>query len=372
MSPTLPLLRGQAISLANILFELRNQSHTGLVKICTEVPETQTKLECYVLFNAGRLALAERTILAVDGWVNSILKRLKVKCIGQVMQYAAHRLDINSSSPYQVLDTIAATWVVKWEDLEKTITDRMVVVIEQFATYPCTVMPLPLDFDMTCPPDHQGVDCTTITQKLQQRQTHWKQYLPVLHSVHAIPRLTDGALERITHEPTKQHLQKYVDGKRSLADIAEMLEQDTLMLAPFYFRWVNEGLIDFDFGVRELEKLPVILSVDDSPIVQAMIRRNLCESYEVISASSAMEALGILNRRHVDLILLDVTMPEIDGFEFCHTIRKMSKFKNTPVIMLTAKDGLIDRARGHMAGTNRYLTKPVDKEELLKAIQEYI
>jgi two-component system chemotaxis sensor kinase CheA len=80
MSPTLPLLRGQATSLANILFELRNQSHTGLVKICIEVPETQTKLECYVLFNEGRLALAERTILAVDGWVNSILKRLKVKC----------------------------------------------------------------------------------------------------------------------------------------------------------------------------------------------------------------------------------------------------------------------------------------------------
>jgi CheY-like chemotaxis protein len=372
MSSSVSLLQGQVTSLVKILFELKNREYTGLVKVCTEVRETQAKLECYLLLNKGFLAWAERAISGTDSWVAGILRRLKVKCVDQVMQYAANRIDISSSSPYQVLETIVSTRLVKWEDLERAITDRMVIILEQFMPYPCTIVPLPLEFDMTYASNFQGIDCSSVLQKIEQRQSQWKQYLVALNSVHAIPYIKDGAISIITHEPTKQHLQKWVDGKRSFAEIAEALEQDPLILAPFYLRWVNEGLIDFNFGVSELEKLPVILSVDDSPIVQAMIRRTLCESYEVISASSAMEALGILNRRQVDLILLDVTMPEIDGFEFCSTIRKMSKFKNTPVIMLTAKDGLIDRARGHMAGTNRYLTKPVNKEELLKAIQEYI
>jgi len=372
MSSSVSLLQGQVTSLVKILFELKNREYTGLVKVCTEVRETQAKLECYLLLNKGYLAWAERSISGTDSWVAGILRRLKVKCVDQVMQYAANRIDISSSSPYQVLETIIGTRLVTWEDLERAITDRMVVTLEEFLPYPCTVVPLPLEFDMTHAANFQGIDCNAVLQKIEQRQTQWKQYLAALNSVHAIPYIKDGALSVISHEPTKQHLQRWVNGKRSLAEIAEALEQDPLLLAPFYFRWVNEGLVDFNFGIYELEKLPVILSVDDSPIVQAMIRRTLCESYEVISASSAMEALGILNRRQVDLILLDVTMPEIDGFEFCSTIRKMSKFKNTPVIMLTAKDGLIDRARGHMAGTNRYLTKPVNKEELLKAIQEYI
>ncbi len=218
----------QVTSLIKTLFNLRDQSYSGLVHATTEVPETQTKLECYLLFNKGRLVLTERSILATYGWVKSILKRLQVKCIDQVMEYAAHRTDINSSSPYQVLDTIATTRVVSWEDLEKAIIDRMVVVIEQFATYPCTVMPLPVQFDTTRATDHQGIDSSLIAQKIEQRQTQWEEYLPTLYSVHAIPFLKEGAINTVTHQQTKQHLQKYVDGKRSLADIAEMIEQDPL------------------------------------------------------------------------------------------------------------------------------------------------
>ncbi len=368
----MPPLEEQAGRLDRLLLGLERQGCTGTVKVCTEVVETGRKLECSLLLNKGRIALAERAVFGNDSWVYRLLQYLKIKCIDQVMQYAANRVDIGSSSPYKVLEAIVATRVVTWESLGKAITDRIVICLEQFAPYLCTVMPLPLQFDMNFASTYQGTDCDLVWQKIEQRKHLWMNYLSTFHSVHAIPYIRDGALPLIRHEPTKQHLQKFVDGQRSFAEIAEMLAQDPLLLAPLYLRWVKEGFIDFNFGSCSLEKLPVILSVDDSPIVQTMIRRILCESYEVISASSAMEALGILNRRQVDLILLDVTMPEIDGFEFCSTIRKMSKFKNTPVIMLTAKDGLIDRARGHLAGTNRYLTKPVDKEELLQAIKEYI
>jgi CheY-like chemotaxis protein len=372
MSMSAGFAQKQLNTLSDALFDLQHKQYSGIAKLCAEVTETQAKRECYLLFNRGRIALAERTISSPDVWVAGILRRLKVKCINQLMDYVAKRIDIKNNSPYQVLEAVVATRVTTWEAVEKVITERIVVILEEFLPYPCALTLLPIDSGMTQAYDHQGIDCAGILQKIEQRQNQWKEYLVSVHSVHAIPHNEAGALAGITHEPTKQHLQKWVDGRRSLADIAEALDKDPLVVAQLYCRWVKEGLVVFRFGLCEPQKLKVVLSVDDSPIVQALIRRSLCEQYEVLSASSAMEALGILSRRPVDLILLDVTMPDIDGFEFCHTIRKMSKFKDTPVIMLTAKDGLIDRARGHMAGTNRYLTKPVEKEELLKVIKEYI
>jgi len=372
MSDVTFLLQEQTGSLDRLLLELKRQECTGAVKLCTKVTENGKELECFLLLNEGRITLAERSIFGSDRWVYRLLRYLKIKCIEQVMRYAANRVDIGSSSPYEVLEAIVATRVVTWENLEKAITDRTVICLEQFAAYPCTVMPLPLEFDMNFAATCQGTDCDVVWQKIEQRKHLWMNYLPTLHSVHAIPYIREGALSLIRHEPTKQHLQKFVDGQRSFAEIAEILAKDPLLLAPLYVRWVKEGLIDFNFGSCKLEKLPVILSVDDSPIVQTMIRRTLCESYEVICANSAIEALSILHNHTVDLILLDITMPEIDGFEFCHTIRKMNKFKNTPVIMLTAKDGLIDQVRGRMVGANHYLTKPVDREELLKTIKRYI
>jgi DNA-binding response OmpR family regulator len=94
--------------------------------------------------------------------------------------------------------------------------------------------------------------------------------------------------------------------------------------------------------------------------------------YEVLCAKNAVEALGLLNTRKVELLLLDVTMPDIDGLEFCRTIRNISKFKDLPVIMLTAKDGFMDKMKGQFAGSTHYLTKPVDREKLLPVLEKYI
>ena len=119
-------------------------------------------------------------------------------------------------------------------------------------------------------------------------------------------------------------------------------------------------------------KLPLILSVDDSQIVQITIKRMLSDRYEVMLCSNAIAALNILNTNQVDLLLLDVTMPDIDGLEFCETIREMPQFKKLPIIMVTAKDSIIDKFRGFVAGSNQYLYKPIEPEKLLEMISLYI
>ncbi|WP_281291183.1 response regulator [Hyella patelloides] len=114
--------------------------------------------------------------------------------------------------------------------------------------------------------------------------------------------------------------------------------------------------------------------MDDSPVVQAMLKRSLSDRYEVILANNGMDALKILNsnKKNIELILLDVTMPDIDGIELCRTIRRFKKFQTLPIIMLTAKDGMFDKVKGKFAGSTEYLTKPVDKEELLTIIGKYV
>ena len=118
--------------------------------------------------------------------------------------------------------------------------------------------------------------------------------------------------------------------------------------------------------------LPTILSVDDSPIVQKMIQRTLSPVCNVLLANNALLALQVLNREtDIALVLLDVNMPGVSGLDFCRTIRGIPKFKNLPVVMLTANEGHVNKAMGQIAGSTLYLTKPVDDQKLISIVQQY-
>ena len=118
---------------------------------------------------------------------------------------------------------------------------------------------------------------------------------------------------------------------------------------------------------------PVILSLDDSPIAQALVKRTLGQDYETISCNCAVDALNVLNSREdISMLLLDLTLPDVDGLEFCRMLRKIEKFKGLPVVMLTARDGVVDRVRSRLVGTNHYLAKPVKPAELLAIVAQYV
>jgi twitching motility two-component system response regulator PilG len=115
-----------------------------------------------------------------------------------------------------------------------------------------------------------------------------------------------------------------------------------------------------------------ILAVDDSVVMQELIKRVLAADYRVLVSDSAVEALSVLSREQVGLLLLDVSMPEIDGLEFCRTVRKLPQFANLPIIMLTARDRAFDKVQGRLAGASEYLTKPFDATQLRQLIQKFV
>jgi twitching motility two-component system response regulator PilG len=95
-----------------------------------------------------------------------------------------------------------------------------------------------------------------------------------------------------------------------------------------------------------------------------LIKRTLESDYRVLLTDNAIDALSIIYHEPIKLILLDVTMPGIDGLELCRTVRSLPQFQQLPIIMLTAKDKLFDKVQGRLAGATEYLTKPFDEEQL--------
>lgn len=94
--------------------------------------------------------------------------------------------------------------------------------------------------------------------------------------------------------------------------------------------------------------------------------------YKVINITDASTALRNLSRQQPLLILMDINMPEINGYDLCSMLRRSQKFKEVPIIMLTGRDGIIDRMRAKFVGANNYLTKPFEPEKLLNVVKENV
>jgi len=115
-----------------------------------------------------------------------------------------------------------------------------------------------------------------------------------------------------------------------------------------------------------------ILVVDDSPTVRKLIAIKLeKEGHRVVPAVDGKDALAKLNDVMPDLIFTDITMPRMDGYQFCKLVRSDETTKHVPVIMLSGKDGFFDKVRGRMAGSTAYITKPFEPETLLKVVNDY-
>ncbi len=116
-----------------------------------------------------------------------------------------------------------------------------------------------------------------------------------------------------------------------------------------------------------------ILVVDDSKTIRRTAETLLTkEGCQVYTAIDGFDALSKIADHQPDLIFVDIMMPRLDGYETCSLIKHNKMFKQTPVIMLSSKDGLFDRARGRIVGSEQYLTKPFTKDELLGAIANQI
>ena len=123
---------------------------------------------------------------------------------------------------------------------------------------------------------------------------------------------------------------------------------------------------------EELQGVKVLV-IDDSKTIRRSAENLLSkEGCDVITATDGFDALAKIADSRPEIIFVDIMMPRLDGYQTCALIKNNSEFKATPVVMLSSKDGLFDKAKGRIVGSDRYITKPFSKEELLGTIRTLI
>jgi twitching motility two-component system response regulator PilG len=116
-----------------------------------------------------------------------------------------------------------------------------------------------------------------------------------------------------------------------------------------------------------------VMVIDDSNTIRKTTEALLTkEGYEVLTAADGFEAMSLITDHQPDIIFVDIMMPRLDGYQTCTLIKNNRHFKETPVVMLSSKDGLFDRARGRIAGSDQHINKPFTREELIEAITRHV
>jgi twitching motility two-component system response regulator PilG len=125
--------------------------------------------------------------------------------------------------------------------------------------------------------------------------------------------------------------------------------------------------------VKNTNAVKKILVVDDSPTTRKVVVLTLKQKgYTIVQAQDGLEALSKIDEERPDLILLDIILPKMDGYKILSIIKESKDFKDTPVVMLTSKDGIVNKVKGKLAGSSAYLTKPFQPQELLETVGKYI
>ena len=379
------MLQFNAEQLGSAILNLQQDNFSGVAYVETLSDASKLKRPKVLTFLNGALTYGGPYVPEPRELSQELGKHFQLQVMDAAFQLASKRVE-NQASIRQHLELYIRLDLFSWQAVESFIRNQVILVLEQIWPYGGSLkLNTSVVADLSFGDDSHGFTWQQLEQDIIQRQRAWASLSPHMGSIDAVPRRLENYQKAITDPWVQQHLQRWIDGCRTIGAIADEINRDPLELAHSYMHFVQMGWLTFkpkqvDAAppvsraplVQPAPNLPTVLSVDDSPVVQAMIKRAIGERYHLLLANNAMDALNLLNRENIELMLLDVTMPDIDGLELCRTIRSINKFRDLPVIMLTAKDGMFNKIKGQMAGSTQYLTKPIDRQKLTEVLEKYI
>lgn len=244
---------------------------------------------------------------------------------------------------------------------------------------------------------NKGIEIQTIASQLQTRLQSWQQFLDEIQSPYQRPYFFSAGTKQNLNNSVLVKLGKLMRGL-SLHQLASIIKQDEIKLARLLYPYIQNG----DIFVRDpkppwnqLPNIPSLATssqsnqsesstqtktatykiacVDDSPTILQQIQQLLVnEKYEVTQIDNPVEAASKLFRLKPDLVLMDISMPEINGYKLCSLLRNSNALANVPIIMVTSRSGMIDKVRAKTVGATDYLTKPFTKSNLLTIVEKYL
>lgn len=233
-------------------------------------------------------------------------------------------------------------------------------------------------------PQLTTLEIETLVASIMKQVQEWKQFHPQIQTPDQCPILTDpDHLRTALSETTFKTLEQWVDGHTSIRQIARYLGRDILTVARAVYPYVQQGWVQLVYpqtiapaaAAPDLNRPepPHIVCIEDTLTVRKAVEEILQQQgYQATAIANPLEALSLVFQLKPDLILCDISMPELDGYEICAMLRKSTAFRQTPIVMLTGRDGFIDRVKARMVGATDYLTKPFGESELLMLVEKYV
>lgn len=221
-----------------------------------------------------------------------------------------------------------------------------------------------------------------LVRQTLRRQREWQAFYPQ-------PESPDQSLEILDLNRLKDELPAKLAGQLlewareglSLRRLARYLHRDLPTLARSLRPYWIKGLLSFSVVPSSFRavsdpgafSIPRIVCIDDSPLVGKQVEAILgAQGYRALWLGEPLAALSFLFQSRPDLILCDIAMPRLDGYELCGMLRQSRRFCQTPIIMLTGKDAFLDRSLARMRGATDYLTKPFGEQELKLLVEQYL
>ncbi|MEQ8540450.1 MAG: response regulator [Coleofasciculus sp. D1-CHI-01] len=234
------------------------------------------------------------------------------------------------------------------------------------------------------------IDVENAIAQANQRWQAWHHDVVADYSPNLAPVIRQPkALEARTSEAVYQLLSKLLDGKHTLRDVAVQMKRDVLQVTRSLLPYIRWGLVEL-ISIPDLPSpvkqespenpstttqstQPLIACVDDSPLVCHTMEKLLTASgYRSLVIDDGLRAIALLIARKPDVIFLDLVMPNTNGYEICAKLRKLQAFQTTPIVILTGKDGIVDRVRAKLVGASDFLNKPIDAGTVLNVISQHL
>jgi len=289
---------------------------------------------------------------------------------------------------YKLLNLWVARQKITSEQAAKIIHSAIAEVLFEVAQAMRVIHQI--EQDSSLPEPLVAVDMHKAIAQIQQLWQVWRNPQLTAHSPNSAPIIKQPEeLRRRTSEPVYQALSRLLDGQHTLRDLAVQMKQDIVPVTRSLLPYIQMGLVELvnipdlpspvDTIVPETPLAspeptePLIACVDDSPLVlQTMEALLVAAGYRFLGVDNPMRAFSVLLARKPNLIFLDLVMPNTNGYEICGQLRKLSGFRQTPIVILTGNDGIVDRVRAKLVGASDFLSKPIDAGIVLSVLHKHL
>ena len=395
-------------SLASQLYQLQS----GLFRCRLDI-EASRELKWSLYFYLGRLMWAGGGAYPLERW-----HRLLNHYCPEITQLKEINLETSQFDGYLLLANLLKQDINKRSQIIALVKDTLGEVLFDILQYEHQLKDEQPNRQLSFTYDYKDYPKTVftlaridriLTETTQQWQL-WQQKQLTPYSPNLVPIIQKPKRLRQNLENSKKYeyriLTKFVDGKRTLRSLALALKQPLPSLTLSFVQYVNSGMMSFvevqkarknESGKnaedtpeksRKIQRLltsnlsasqflddytPLVMCIDDSPTVCTQMKQIITsEGCRFLEIQDPITAIPNLLKIQPDLIFLDLVMPVVNGYELCAQIRRISKAKNIPIVILTGKDGLIDRVRTKIVGANDFVSKPVIQERVRSILRKYV